>query len=213
LTGLLGLAAVAAVPIAGVRAAAKTPPPAHNAEQYPANETHAGEHVTVAADPVDTREKQSLFAIDYLRAGFLPVRLIVTNNGGTPIKLDEVRVYFVTADGDKLKAAQPEDVERRVARVGDPTKQMEAPFPLKGIIGKPTNKDAKVEADFKLADFADLTVAPHATQSGYLFFDVSGTQAPLAGAALLVRGISQQDGTMLEPFAPQFDKYLAGRHK
>jgi hypothetical protein len=192
--------------------AQKAPPAAHEAQSYPAVDVHASEHVAVAADPLDSRDKESIFRIDYLKAGFMPVRLIVTNTGDTRVKLDEVRVYFVTAEGEKVKAAVPDDVERAVRDVGNPTRQMEMPFPLKGI-GRPKNKDPKVEADFKLADFADLTVAPHATQSGYLFFDVSGMEAPLNGAKLLVRGIETADGTQLFYFEAPFDKYLAEKHK
>ncbi len=179
---------------------------------YAAADAHATEKVAVAADPLDSKERESLFQIDYLKAGFLPVRLIVTNSGDSALKLDEVRVYFVTADGDKLKAADAEDVERRIRDVKDPNKGMEMPFPLKGL-GKPKNKDPKVEADFRLADFASLTVDPHGTQSGYLFFDVSGLEAPLAGAKLLVRGIELKDGTQLFYFDVPFDNYLAGKPK
>jgi hypothetical protein len=190
----------------------KTPPPAGDAQSYPAMDAHAEEHVAVAADPLDTHEKEGIFKIDYLKAGYLPVRLVITNSGDSRIKLDQVRVYFVTADGEKVKAAEPEDVERRIADPGNPTKAMVAPFPLRGLM-KPRNKDPKVEADFKLADFADLVVAPHETQSGYLFFDISGYEAPLAGAKLLVRGIQSADGTELFAFEAPFDKYLARKAK
>jgi len=193
--------------------AEKAPPPAHAAATYPAMDVHASENVAVAADPLDSRDKESLFQIDYLKAGFMPVRLIITNNSDATIKLDQVRAYFVTADGDKLQAADTDDIERRVNDSGsDPNKRMARPFPLKGI-GGPKNKDPKIQSDFRLADFADLAVAPHETQSGYLFFDVSGMQSPLARAKLLVRGIEGGDGTQLFYFEVPFDKYLAAKHK
>ncbi len=191
-------------------AAQKAPPPAAEARHYSAVDIHESEKVSVAADPLDSKDKESIFKVDYLKAGFMPVRLIVTNDGDSPVKLDQVRVYFVTADGDKLKAAEAEDVERRIRDVKDPNKRMEMPGPLRGI-GAPKSKDSKVDADFKLADFASLTVDPHSTQSGYLFFDVSGLESPLAGAKLLVRGIEMKDGTQLFYFEAPFDKYLAGK--
>jgi len=183
-------------------------PPAREATSYPAVDVHDKEGVAVAADPLDTREREAFFQIDYLKAGFLPVRLIVTNNGNQPIKLDEVRVYFVTGDGQKIRAAEEEDVERRIRDVKDPSRQMELPFPLKG---KPKTRDAKVAADFKTADFTTLTIDPHGTQSGYLFFDVSGLQNELVGAKLVVRGITVQDGEPLFFFEAPFDKYLEAK--
>ena len=193
--------------------AEKNPPPARAAATYPAVDVHPSENVAVAADPLDSRDKESFFQIDYLKAGYMPVRLIITNSSGATIKLDQVRAYFVTADGDKLQAADTDDVERRVNDAGsDPNKRMERPPLLRGI-GKPKNKDPKIQADFRLADFADLAVAPHETQSGYLFFDVNGMENPLAGAKLLVRGIEGEDGTQLFYFEAPFDKYLAAKHK
>jgi hypothetical protein len=193
--------------------AEKSPPPARAATTYPAVDVHPSENVAVAADPLDSRDKESFFQIDYLKAGYMPVRLIITNNSGATIKLDQVRAYFVTADGDKLQAADTDDVERRTNDVGsDPNKRMERPPLLRGI-GKPKNKDPKIQADFRLADFADLAVAPHETQSGYLFFDINGMENPLAGAKLLVRGIEAGDGTQLFYFEAPFDKYLAAKHK
>jgi hypothetical protein len=188
------------------------PPPAREATFYPAVDVHDKEGVAVAADPLDSREKEAFFQIDYLKAGFLPVRLIVTNNSSQPIKLDEVRVYFVTADGQKVRAAEEDDVERRIRDVKDPNKSMELPFPLKGM-GKPKDRDPKVAADFKMADFATLTVDPHSTQSGYLFFDVSDLQNELVGAKLLVRGINGPDNEPLFFFEAPFDKYLEAKRK
>jgi hypothetical protein len=89
---------------------------------------------------------------------------------------------------------------------------MELPFPLKGM-GKPKDRDPKVAADFKMADFATLTVDPHSTQSGYLFFDVSDLQNELVGAKLLVRGINGPDNEPLFFFEAPFDKYLEAKRK
>jgi hypothetical protein len=210
--GWVALGAVLAGSLAGgfMAGAQATPPPAQKAESYPAVDVHDKEQVSVAGDPLDTKAKEAIFKVDYLKAGFMPVRLIVTNNSDTAIKLDDARIYFVTADGQKIRAAEPENVERRVQDLKDPTKRMETPYPFKGL-GKPKSKDPKVEADFKLADFVSLTVAPHSTESGYLFFDVNDVEKPLVGGKLLVREVKDADGTELFYFEAPFDKYLAAK--
>src|SRR5271168_355125 len=93
------------------------PPPANAASSYPSFETHADEHVTIAADPYNTKEKVSCFRIDYLKYGFMPIRIIVTNDGDKPINLEQARIHFITASGDKIPAAEPEDVERRTTDI------------------------------------------------------------------------------------------------
>ena len=69
---LLGLAlpAVAADHIA---------PPVQPATTFAAVEVHDKEQVAIAAEPYDTKEKESIFRVDYLSHGVMPVRLIVTN--------------------------------------------------------------------------------------------------------------------------------------
>jgi hypothetical protein len=212
LAGWVACGAMLAGSLAGgfMAGAQATPPAAQKAESYPAVDVHDKEQVSVAGDPLDTKAKEAIFKIDYLKAGFMPVRLIVTNNSDTAIKLDDARIYFVTADGQKIRAAEPENVERRVQDLKDPTKRMETPYPFKGL-GKPKSKDPQVQADFKLADFVSLTVAPHSTQSGYLFFDVNDVEKPLAGGKLLVREVKDADGTELFYFEAPFDKYLAAK--
>src|SRR5271156_5224659 len=101
-------------------AAEHPPPPAGEASSYPAFETHADEHVTIAADPYDTKDKASCFRIDYLKYGFMPIRVIVTNDGDKAISMEQARIHFITASGDKIPAAEPEDVERRTTDVKNP---------------------------------------------------------------------------------------------
>jgi hypothetical protein len=38
--------------------------------------------VAIAVEPYDTKEKESIFRVDYLDHDVMPVRLIVTNNWG-----------------------------------------------------------------------------------------------------------------------------------
>ena len=87
-------------------------PPVQPATSFPAVETHDKEHVSIAVEPYDTREKESIFRIDYLGHGIMPIRLIITNDGNRPISLRDARILFYTPGGDRIQAAEPEDVER-----------------------------------------------------------------------------------------------------
>ena len=61
---------------------------------FAAVEVHDEEQVAIAAEPYDTKEKESIFRVDYLGHGVMPVRLIVTNNGDRPISLRDARILF-----------------------------------------------------------------------------------------------------------------------
>ena len=99
-----------------VTASDRTPPPVQPATSFPAVEVHQQEHVAIAAEPYDTREKESIFRVDYLSHDVMPIRLIVTNLGDRPISLIDARILFETAEGDRIRAAEPEDVERMMTQ-------------------------------------------------------------------------------------------------
>ncbi len=181
------------------------PPPAGPASSYPAFETHADEGVTIGADPYNTKEKASCFRIDYLKYGFMPIRIIITNDGDKPINLEQARIHFITASGDKIPAAEAEDVERRTTDIKNPS------GPKVSIPGlnKPRTKDSKIDADFQEFEYQALVVEPHTTRAGFLFYDVDNLSNPLKGAKLYLRRLQKADGNELLYFEVPFDKYLA----
>ena len=111
-------------------------PPAEVATSYPAFDLHPAEQVAIAADPYNTPEKASIFRFKYLQYGFMPIRIIVTNNGDKPISLIDARINFITAAGDKIPAAEPEDVERRIGGIKRPDGGYKLPGPLPRIGNK-----------------------------------------------------------------------------
>jgi hypothetical protein len=194
----------------GITAAEHAPTPATAASTYPAFDAHADEHVTIAADPYDTKEKASCFRMEYLKLGFMPVRVIVTNDGDKPINLEQARIHFITAAGDKIPAAEPEDVERRATNLKNPASAVKLPIPG---LNKPKSKDPKIEADFHEFEYQAIVVEPHTTRAGFLFYDVGDLSNPLKGAKLYLRKLQSADGKDLFYFEIPFDKYLATQTK
>jgi hypothetical protein len=163
----------------------------------------------IAAEPFDTKEKESIFRIDYLKNGFMPIRLIVTNNGDRPISLNDARINFISAAGDKVPAAEPEDVERRMTHVGNAGKKIPMPAPLPPMGGKVKTPDSKIEQDFSEFEYSAIAVEPHTTRAGFLFYDMEGLGGnPLRGAKLNLRELRDADGKEMFYFEISFDKYL-----
>jgi hypothetical protein len=184
------------------------PPPAGVATSYPAFDQHPDDQVVIAADPYDTQEKASIFRIKYLQYGFMPIRIIVTNNGDQPISLNDARINFITAYGDKISAAEPEDVVRRLGGIKRPDGGYKLPGPLPRIGNKSSNKSKDVDADFKEFEYAAIVVEAHTTRAGFLFYDIDGLTNPLAGAKLNFRMLRDSKGKELFYFDILFDKYL-----
>jgi hypothetical protein len=192
-------------------AAEHTPPPVQPATSFPAVEVHADEHVAVAVEPYDTKEKESIFRVDYIGHDVMPVRVIITNLGDKPISLRDARLLFETADGDRIQAAEPEDVERLMNRKERQGSRIPLPAPLPPIHTKPKGSNSEIEQDFNTFEYSALAIEPHTTRAGFLFYDVSGLSHPLVGAKLYVRSIRDAEGNDLFYFEVPFDKYLQSK--
>jgi len=188
-----------------------TPPPVQPATAFAAVETHVDEKVSIAAEPFDTREKEAIFRVDYLGHGVMPIRLIVTNNGSRAISLSEARIIFLTAAGDRIQAAEPEDVERLMTRKEREGGKIPLPGGIPPIKLKPKAGNKEIEQDFNTFEFSSLVVEPHSTRAGFLFYDVSGIDHPLRGARLHLRKLRDADGNELFYFEIPFDKYLKSK--
>jgi hypothetical protein len=181
------------------------------ATSFAAVEVHDKEQIAIAAEPYDTKEKESIFRVDYLSHGVIPVRLIVTNLGSRPVSLRDARILFETATGDRIQAAEPEDVERLMTRKERQGRKIPLPGPIPAIHTKPKASNKEIEDDFDTFEYQALVVEPHTTRAGFLFYDVSELTHPLSGAKLYVRELRDADGQELFYFEIPFDKYLKSK--
>jgi hypothetical protein len=203
------LAVLALVPLiclAGKEFVKPTPRPART---YPAHDEHPTEMVAVAADPYEMADKASIFTVHYSELGFLPIFLVVTNDGDHPLQLAGMQVQLVTVDRSKIAPATEDDIDRRIAHPSASTKRYPLPFPTKVKGG--VSKQAREE--IQNAQFAAKAVEPRSTQAGFLFFDVSGISTPLAGAHLYLTGVRDGKGYELMYFEIPLERYLSAPAK
>lgn len=188
-----------------------TTPPVQPATSFAAVEVHEKEKVAIAAEPYDTKQKESIFRVDYLGHGVLPVRLIVTNNGDKPISLRDARILFQTKSGERIQAAMPEDIERLMTRKEREGGRIPMPGPIPTIKLKPKASNKDIEEDFNQFEYGALVVEPHTTRAGFLFYDVSQLDDPLRGSKLHLHKLMDADGHELFYFEIPFDKYVQSK--
>jgi hypothetical protein len=185
-------------------------PAAQPAKTYPARDEHPNEAVTLALDPYDMADKASIFSIHYSDVGLMPIFVVITNDGNQPIALAGMKAELVTVDRTKIPPATEDDLYRRLSR---PATGGVSPNPLpwpkkaKGSV----SKDAMDE--IQNSQFVARAVEPHSTQSGFMFFDVSGISTPLAGAHFYLTGVRDAKGNELMYFEVALEKYLSAPTK
>jgi hypothetical protein len=204
------IAAVVMVPSLAFAGKGFAMPPALPAKNYPAHDQHPLEVVTVAVDPYDLADKANIFSVHYSEVGFLPIFVVITNDGNQPVELSGMKAQLVTSNRSKLSPAVDEDIARRLTRPSANTNRYPIPFPTKKVKGG-LSKEAIEE--IQNAQFVAKAVEPHSTQVGFLFFDVSGISVPLAGAHFYLTGVRDAKGNELMYFEVPLEKYLTAPAK
>jgi hypothetical protein len=203
---VLAVAAIALVPVLCLAAKEFVMPQAEPAKTYPAHDEHPLEAVAVAVDPYDLADKAKIFSVAYKEIGFLPLFVVVTNDGNQPVQLAGMKAQLVTVNRAKLFPASQEDIARRLTRPSASTNRYPIPFPTKKVKGG-LSKEAIEE--IQNAQFEAKAVEPHSSQSGFLFFDVSDISVPLAGAQFYLTGVRDAKGNELMYFEVALEKYLS----
>ena len=91
-------------------------PAAQPAKTYPAHDEHPAEAVTLALDPYDMADKASIFSVHYSEVGFMPIFVVITNDGDQPVSLTGMKAQLVTVNRTKIPPATEDDIYRRIAR-------------------------------------------------------------------------------------------------
>jgi hypothetical protein len=162
----------------------RKPKPTLPAAQYPCHDTH--NNITVAAEPGDIKDTEPNTRLDYAHHGFLPIRVIITNDSDAALTLDDVRIKFISATNVIVQAATDDDLQRRLFStkyVSDSHIPLPAPLPSIPIHHKPVDK--QILADDTDFGFISTTVAPHTTASGYLYYDTRDLDDPVLDHATL----------------------------
>jgi hypothetical protein len=183
-------------------------PAAQPARTYPARDDHTTEKVVVAVDPYDVEDKASIFSVNYRNNGYLPVFVVITNDGDQPITLAGMKAQLNTKDRNKLFPATMDDLLRRLSHPSRNDRQITLPIPLpkkevKGGVSR------KTWDEIERAQFGAKAVEPHSTVRGFLFFDIADISNPLAGASFYLMGVHDANGNELMYFEIPMEKYLS----
>jgi hypothetical protein len=183
-------------------------PVARAARTYPARDDHPTEKVVVAVDPYDVEDKASIFTVNYLNYGYLPVFFVITNDSDQPVSLVAMKAQLNTKDRSKLYPSNTDDLLRRLSHPtrNDHQNTLPIPLPKKEVKG---GVSRKTWDEIEQAQFGAKAVEPHSTVRGFLFFDVQDISNPLAGANFYLTGVQDARGTEMMYFEIPLEKYLS----
>ena len=186
-----------------------TAPKAYHAKTYPAVDYHNDEKVGIAADPYDMPEKTNgVLVVDYRKAELMPIYVIFSNDGDKTINLTKMKVTLITKKRTKIEPATPDDIYRKIAEMHRPDgQQVQLPIPIKIKKNKPS-VSAAAQAEVENSGMLAKAIEPKTTRAGFMVFDVTGIENPLAGARLEITNLYDEDGKQLFFFEIPMEKYL-----
>lgn len=189
------VAIVLSIALVGLAAKQFVMPSAKPAKTYPAHDEHSTESVAVAADPYDSPEKAAIFTAHYSEEGFLPIFVVITNDGDQPVSLAGMQAQFVTSNRTKLVPSSTDDIYRRLSHPStNGGKSYPLPFPTKKVKGAVSKE---TQDEITNSQFNARAVEPHSSQAGFMFFDVTGISEPASGARLFLTGVRDAKGNEL----------------
>lgn len=178
-------------------------PTPRSATTYAAHDQHSSESLAVGLDPYDNADKSKIFSVRYMEHGFVPIFVVITNDGDQPVSLREMSAQLITADRSKISQATEDDIYRRLSKPQASTNRYPLPIPGGRVKGG-VNKQAQEELG--RARFGAKAVEPHSSQCGFLFFDVAGISDPLNGGRVYLTGVRDAKGNELMYFEVPLDK-------
>ncbi len=180
-------------------------PVAHPAKTYPAHDDHTDVKVAMAVDPYDKPDKAKIFSVNFGEHGLLPVFFIITNDGDQPVSIANMQVTLTTGNNSRLTPVTTDDIYRRLSNPQTRDTQLPYPLPRSKVKGTISRKEID---EISSSEFAAKAVEPHATQSGFLFFDIEDINEPLRGSSVYVTGVNDAKGAELMYFEIPMEKYL-----
>lgn len=190
---------LAAVTLSAHADKARKPKPALPAAQYALHQTLG--KVTVAIEPGDIKDARPDTRLDYFHHGFLPFRIVIQNDSDQPISLDDARIKFISQDSTVVPAATDEELQRRMfSRKSAAGTRVPLPMPLPSITIKHPPVDKQILSDDIDFGFKTTIVAPHTTESGYLFYDVRDLDDPVLEKATMEVREMKFGGKIMESF-------------
>jgi hypothetical protein len=167
-----------------------------------ARDSHPQEKLTLGAAPYDTPEKAALFHPKMLAHSVLPILVVFTNDGDQSVVLSHAQFELVTRDRAKAEPYSLDDLERVFTAIRAPGSRAgdKLPIPLPGKNKAHGGLSQSDRDELEQASFAAHAVEPHASQQGFLFFDIGGLDNPSQGARLFVTGVNDAHGHELMYF-------------
>jgi hypothetical protein len=176
-------------------------PPPMPAHSYVSHEEDSQNKVTVAVDPYDSPARATIFSVEYLKFGLLPVYLIVSNDGDQAISMRDLRAELVTGRKAKLEALSTEEVMRRLFQHGEIQPRVSGPSPNPLPIPLPHKsrnaQQEKAQSEVERARFSYIAVEPHTTRAGFLFFDSGAVHDATTNSYVYVSGVRNGQGQEL----------------
>ncbi len=181
-------AGLSALAIAAV-GAAETRWKAQRADAYPSKQQQDGITVAIKSYHSDPQSAEALGKKNPYDFGFLPVLVVITNEGDHVINIENLQVRLVAGRNEGLDAIPGRDLQTWNPKGNQPRPKPRYVPNVPGLARPKVKKGPLSQDEIVERELNAPIVPPGTTEAGFFYFDVAKKSDPLQGASVYISGL------------------------
>lgn len=159
------------------------------ASAYPAKQKQGSVTVAIKSYHDDPQRETALGKADPYKYGFLPVLVVITNEGEGVINIENLQVRYVKGRNEGLESIPGRDLQTWNPKGNQPRPKPRYIPNVPGLSRPKVKKGPLAQPEVVNHELTAPIVPPGATEGGFFYFDVGDKGDPLAGASIYISGL------------------------
>lgn len=162
---------------------------AQPADAYDAKQKQGGVTVAVKSYHDDPQAAEALGKKNPFDYGFLPVLLVITNDGDHVVNIENMRVRYVPNRREGLESIPGRDLQTWNPKGNQPRPKPRYIPNVPGLSRPKVKKGPLAQDEIVEHELNAPIVPPGASESGFFYFDAGEKDDPLTGASIYISGL------------------------
>jgi len=159
------------------------------ADAYEAKQKQGDVTVAIKSYHADAQAEEALGKRNPYDYGFLPVLVVITNDGEQAINIEDLQVRYVAGRNEGLESIPGRDLQTWNPKGNQPRPKPRYIPNVPGLSRPKVKKGPLAQDEIVNNEFQAPIVPPGASEAGFFYFDAADKGDPLAGASIYISGL------------------------
>lgn len=159
------------------------------ADAYEATQKQGGVTIAIKSYHADPQAPEALGKRNPYDYGFLPVLVVISNDGEHVINIEDMKVRYVADRNEGLDSIPGRDLQTWNPKGNQPRPKPRYIPNVPGLSRPKVKKGPLAQDEIVDRELNAPIVPPGASEAGFYYFDIGEKDRPLAGASLYISGL------------------------